>query len=628
MPVVLDNYFRQRSLEVHQKRSQPAVSSSESQKISPRSLSHGVKTSPRAVPQLKTAVPECKSPSQSYAISKLKDNRSSKITEQRSPQSFGLEVTKLESQISEPQTDLKKVKDQLSSTEAVKIQAEQDIELLKMQFAVMSSMLEDSQKQLLKQTAASGETYASELQSSFKPESQTLQSELGVTDSTALLSSLCGIKQSKSQLGTMAEYEVTQIKNGQKTQPELNSSKENLKGSFLPAEDMETQLRDNSESVAQAQPRVNETLLQLEAAKKTVETLRSDGLKAMKVYGPVTSELDKSRAPANLLEEVACKLPGTIIDCRSPQSTCDQNEIGQNEENRKMLEAEISSMKSEIEHLRAALEAVEIRYNEEQTRSTLEIRGAYELMEQMKSISGNRETVLKEEVDNLKVEIEGLKANLMDKETELQGICEENETLRLENMQSGQRKYALEQELQNSKVDIENLKANLMHKETELQKISEENKMLILEVRAREPNKGNVNHEVDAELERAKAAGQEALMKLGYMKEEVEKSNRQAARVAEQLDVSQAMNAELEAELRRLKIHSDQWRKAAEAAAAILSAGNGRFMDRTVSMDSQHWHRAGKLSPPFSEGIDEDFLKRKNANMLKRIGILWKKAPK
>ncbi|XP_031111278.1 interactor of constitutive active ROPs 3-like [Ipomoea triloba] len=599
---------RQRSLEVPRKRSQPAVSSSESQKISPRSLSHGVKTSPRAVPQLKTAVPECKSPSQSYAISKLKD-RSSKITEQRSPQSFGSEVTKLESRISEPQTDLKKVKDQLSSTEAVKIQAEQDIELLKMQFAVMSSILEGSEKQLLKQTAASEETYASELQSSFKQESQTLQSELGVTDSTALLSSLCGIKQSKSQLG-------------------LNSSKENLKGSFLLAEDMETQLRDNGESVAQAQPRVNETLLQLEAAKKTVETLRSDGLKAMNVYGPVTSELDKSRAPVNLLEEIACKLPGTIFDCRSPQSMCDQNEIGQNEENRKMLEAEISSMKSEIEHLRAALEAVEIRYNEEQTRSTLEIRGVYELMEQMKSISGNRETVLKEEVDNLKVEIEGLKANLMDKETELQGICDENETLRLENMQSGQRKYALEQELQNSKVDIENLKANLMHKETELQKISEENKMLMLEVRAREPSKGNVNHEVDAELERAKAAGQEALMKLGYMKEEVEKSNRQAARVAEQLDVSQAMNAELEAELRRLKIHSDQWRKAAEAAAAILSAGNGRFMDRTVSMDSQHWHRSGKLSPPFSEGIDEDFLKRKNANMLKRIGILWKKAPK
>lgn len=533
----------------------------------------------------------------------------------------------MESQISEPQTDLKKVRDQLSSTEVAKIQVERDVEESKMQFAVMSSILEDSKKRLLKQTAASEETFASEIQSSSKQE--TSQSGLEVTDSTtALLSSSRGIKQLKSQLETMVAYEVTQTKNSEKTQAELNNLKENLEGSPLLAEDMETKIRDNSESVAQAQPRVSETLLQLEAAKKTVETLRSDGIKAMKVYGPVASELDKSRARANLLEEIACKLPGTIIDCRSPQSTRGQNEIGQNEENRKMLEAEISSMKSEIEHLRAALEAVEIRYNEEQTRSTLEIRSVYELMEKMKPISSNRETVLKEEVDNLKAEIEGLKENLMDKETELQGICDENETLRLENMQSGQRKYELEQELQKSKVHIENLKAKLIHKETELQKISEENKMLMVEVKAREANKRNVKHEVDAELQRAKAAEQEALMKLGYMKEEVEKSNRQAARVAEQLDVAQAMNAELEAELRRLKVHADQWRKAAEAAAAMLSAGNGRFMDRTVSMDSQHWQRSAKLSPPFSEGIDEDFLKRKNANMLKRIGILWKKAPK
>ncbi|KAL0390492.1 UNVERIFIED_CONTAM: Interactor of constitutive active ROPs 3 [Sesamum calycinum] len=118
-------------------------------------------------------------------------------------------------------------------------------------------------------------------------------------------------------------------------------------------------------------------------------------------------------------------------------------------------------------------------------------------------------------------------------------------------------------------------------------------------------------------------------MKIGYMTEEVDKSNRKAARVAEQLEAAQAANAEMEAELRRLKVQSDQWRKAAEAAAAMLSAGNnGHLMERTGSMDSNYSPRTGKISSPYADDLDEDLMKKKNANMLRRIGVLWKKPQK
>ncbi|CAN1274888.1 Interactor of constitutive active ROPs 3 [Linum perenne] len=121
-------------------------------------------------------------------------------------------------------------------------------------------------------------------------------------------------------------------------------------------------------------------------------------------------------------------------------------------------------------------------------------------------------------------------------------------------------------------------------------------------------------------------------MKLGYITEEADKSSRRAARVTEQLDASQAANSEMEAELRRLKVQADQWRKAAEAAASMLSTGNnnGKFVERTGSLDSSnnvnYTTIAGAMvGSPFSEDMDDDSMKKKNGNVLKKIGVFWKK---
>uniref|UniRef100_A0A5B7BJX0 Putative interactor of constitutive active ROPs 3 isoform X2 n=1 Tax=Davidia involucrata TaxID=16924 RepID=A0A5B7BJX0_DAVIN len=610
------------------------------------------KISPRAVHQLKITGLEANSISSSNQASRTPKDRSLKVTERRSPRSPVSEkkrpsrISELESQISQLQEDLKKVKDQLTSSESRKNRAQQDAEESKKQLSAMSSKLEDSQKQLLERSA-SEEARVIELQKNSQERDRAWQSELEAiqsiqkqepVDSAALSSAMSEIQRLKVQLEMVVESEAAQTKRAESEHAELQSLKENLAETFRLVENMKNQLRDCKASEAEAHKLIGETLLQLETAKKTVETLRLDGVKAMEIYNAIALELNQSRAHVNLLEGLVNQLKVDVTDSGSNSS---QNpagdklelEIRENEKNGKSmeLEAELTSAKAEVGQLRTTLDATEIRYHEEQIQSTLQIRSAYELMDQIKSVSNLREAELEAELNKTKADIEELKANLMDKETELQGIMEENEGLnmKIEKSLLCQREYEPEKELKKSKEDVEELKANLMDKETELQNILEENEMLKLEIKKRETDRGKVNNEVVAELEAAMAAEQETLMKIGYATEEADKSDRRTARVAEQLEAAQAANSEMEVELRRLKVQSDQWRKAAEAAAAMLSTANdGKFMERTRSMDSNYNPISGKISSPYSEDVDNDLLKKKNGNMLKKIGVLWKKPQK
>lgn len=103
-----------------------------------------------------------------------------------------------------------------------------------------------------------------------------------------------------------------------------------------------------------------------------------------------------------------------------------------------------------------------------------------------------------------------------------------------------------------------------------------------------------------------------------------------AARVTEQLDAAQAVNSEMESELRRLRVQSDQWRKAAEAAAAALSGNNnGRLVERSGSLDPDYNSIGGKMmNSPFSDDLEFESPKKKNSGVLRRMSGLWKKSPK
>ncbi|KAL2981813.1 hypothetical protein AAZX31_13G310700 [Glycine max] len=391
---------------------------------------------------------------------------------------------------------------------------------------------------------------------------------------------------------------------------------------------MKNQLKDSKES-AQAQALVNETLRQLEAAKRTVEFLRADAAKAVNGYNFAALELDQSRARVNSLEELVSKLEFGLISnkCNGSINFADDSimeilQKGETDSNR--IEAQIYS-------LRSAIESAETKHQEEQIECSVKIRKAYELIEQIKSESSKRESQLEAELKRKNADIEELKANLMDKETELQCIVEENGklNLKLEKRMSSQREHELQKELRKLDECVAGLKADLMEKETTLQSISEENEMLKLEISKRFAHGGKVMEEVAAQLEAAKASEREAVMKLGIVMEDSDRSNRKAARVAEQLEASQAANSIIEAELRRLKIQSDQWRKAAEAAAAMLSAGNnGKLSERSMSLDNNYNSIMNKYSPFCEELDDDDFQTKKNGNMLKKIGVLWRKPKK
>ncbi|CAA3017577.1 Hypothetical predicted protein [Olea europaea subsp. europaea] len=609
-----------------QKISPPSGNSSEvPHKTSPRgvSLAAPPKFSSRIVRQLKPAAQDSHSSiSSANLASRRQKERSPKVADRRSLGSPVSEkkqtsrVAELEHQISQLENDLTNVKNRLCSSEESKKQAQKDIEESSQQLLALSSKLEEYRKKTLEQSTSEDRCKDTEEQD------KTLQSELAdiqeqhLVNSDALASALNEINQLKFQLETLAKSEATQTKYSESVQSELHTLRENLGESLTLVEDMKNQLRDCKESEAQAHALVGETLMQLETAKQTVEALKSDGFKAMEAYDAITSELDQSKAHVNFLEELVSKLKA------------DSNCVG-GKDSQNYCKTEITSLKLEVEQLKSALETAEIRYNEEQARNAEEMKNANELVEQIKSTSSQREAALELELQKLKDEIEELKANLMDKETELQGICEENEGLmmRLDNTRSGQREYELEMELQKSKVYVEELRANLMDIEKESQNLSEENEALKL--RIKEKNVSKTNDEVVSELENARAAEEEALTKVIFMAQEVDKSNRRAARVAEQLKAAQAANAEMEAELRRLKVQSNQWRKAAETAAAILSAGNnGKLMERTGSLDSNYIPGMGNIGSPFTEDMDEELIKKKNTNMLRRFGVMWKKPHK
>ncbi|CAJ2654339.1 unnamed protein product [Trifolium pratense] len=604
------------------------------------------KVSPRAVRQLRTTttLDTISVSSSSTQASKISKERSPKVADRKSPRSPVPErkrpskISELESQISQLKGDLKKVKDQLILSESCKKQAQQDAEESKEQLSILSAKLEESQKQYL-ELCATGEARDIELQRIAEERDRAWQSELEVSqkhlsvDSTALASAINEIQLLKAQLELVANYESVQTQHAESADKELLNLKQNLSESLSLMENMKNQLKNCKESESQTQDVVDETLLQLESAKRTVEILRDDVTKDIAGYNSVSSELEQSRARVNTLATLVSKLKTRVNDnerIHSDQYLVDdrkfekEHEILKDGEDPNQIEEEICSLKSEVGRLTSALEISEAKYQEEQIQSTVQIKNAYKLMEQIKSESGQKQCELEAELQRKKTDIEELKANLMDKETELQGIMEENDNLnsKLEKSMSSQNEHGIKKELKRLEQCVDELKADMMDKETTLQSISEENETLKLEISKSCSDGGKASEE----MERAKAAEHEAVTKLGIVMEEADRSNRKAARVTEQLEAAQAASSEMEGELRRLKVQSDQWRKAAEAAAAMLSAGNnGKLTERSVSLDNNNNY---KCSSPYAEDIDDDFQRKKNGNMLKKIGVLWKKPQK
>ncbi|KAL3649368.1 hypothetical protein CASFOL_005771 [Castilleja foliolosa] len=369
---------------------------------------------------------------------------------------------------------------------------------------------------------------------------------------------------------------------------------------------------DDSATLASALDEIKKLKAQLETVaesdKNELDKVKENLSETLKLVEDMKSQLSDCKESETRAQALVSE---TLIQLEMVKKTAEpvngvSSELDRSLARVDFLEELVDEQKRETEQLRSALEAAEMRYNDELARSE-EIRSSLK-----KTGKSNHE-------------VEELRANLMDKETELQGISEENESLikELETACSGQREIELEKTL-------ETLKAGLMDKETENEKLRVE----IKEITNKYNN--NINGEMESAMD---IVEREAAIRMRWMEEELERSERKAERAGEQVEAAQAAQAEMEAEMRRLKVQSEQWRKAAEAAAAMMSAGynnnsnGGHVMERTGSMDSHYSSpRMGKMRSPYGDEVfdDEDLMMKKNnaANKLRRFGVLWKKQQK
>ncbi|WCJ32353.1 interactor of constitutive active rops 1 [Euphorbia peplus] len=169
------------------------------------------------------------------------------------------------------------------------------------------------------------------------------------------------------------------------------------------------------------------------------------------------------------------------------------------------------------------------------------------------------------------------------------------------------------------------LKAKLEEKERELDMVVEENKSL----------KNELNQATsDAAL--AKAKEEEMALRLRQLGKEVEETKASAANLKEKLEAADREKEASEVEIKKMRVQTEQWRKAADAAAAVL-AGNvemngngGRISERCGSMDKNFggvFEGTGFVgSPGMGDDFDDGYGsgKRKGSG-IKMFGDLWRK---
>ncbi|URE39071.1 Interactor of constitutive active ROPs, partial [Musa troglodytarum] len=553
--------------------------------------------------------------SSSTNSSKLLTDRSPKI-ECRTDKTMETEkrrsskVTELECQIARLQDDLKKTRDQLNCTESWKRRAQQESEEAKKQLLVMALKLEDSKSQMMELSAAE-ESRIQELRKISQERDRAWQSELEAIqnqhsiDTAALASAMTKIRRLKLQLEMVLRSEAALKKKPEVERIEMQSSKRDLAEVSFTIENLRLQLISSEKAEAEAKSMLAETRKQLEVAQSTIEALLTDGSKLMESFSIVATELKESRSPVKSLEETMKRLQEeqfiahlqALAGFGNPKRIC------------------FGSLDSEVEQLMSALEDAWIKNQQEQIESTVKIQCTREMMEKMSTDSRLRQSELKLRLIDTESEVTVLKSNLFDKEEELQRISDMNKKLLadIEEAQENKIESELGLKLTKSIADAKDLKSKLTNSEIDLQRLSEENEQLKSELRRTETESHKACEAAIAEMKSAKAAEEEALMKLGSISDKAEKNNRRATRVTEELEAVQAVKSEMEAELRKLKVQAEQWRKAAETAIVMLTAdNNGKFAG---AVDSEYKSAEGKLmSLRFSDDIGEESSRKKNSS--------------
>ncbi|KAL5697733.1 hypothetical protein ACHQM5_028850 [Ranunculus cassubicifolius] len=179
------------------------------------------------------------------------------------------------------------------------------------------------------------------------------------------------------------------------------------------------------------------------------------------------------------------------------------------------------------------------------------------------------------------------------------------------------------------KDEITSLKAKLEETDKQVELLQTENTNLNVKVT-----------EMEAGIAVGRVKDEERELKLSETEVAVEASKVTIARLNQELESVRGEKEGLESEMKAMRVQTEQWRKAADAAAAILSGGTdkiGKFGGRCGSMDKHVgggnvFELAGAYtgyegSPLMPEDLDDRYGngKRKSSGGIKMFGDLWKK---
>ncbi|WOL14551.1 interactor of constitutive active ROPs 1-like isoform X2 [Canna indica] len=183
---------------------------------------------------------------------------------------------------------------------------------------------------------------------------------------------------------------------------------------------------------------------------------------------------------------------------------------------------------------------------------------------------------------------------------------------------------AMEEKLQEKSPEVLELKAMILEKEKEVEVLLEENMVF----------KRRAEAEAAELSAAARAKEEELLAKISSMDDELKQSRERTACLTEKLAAAEAAKAKLEEEMRRLRIQTEQWRKAAEAATALLATGDTKFRElgggrrvteRCRSMDKHIG--GGYFGWDSPSELEEDKVGggRRRATGVRMFGDLWRK---
>lgn len=153
--------------------------------------------------------------------------------------------------------------------------------------------------------------------------------------------------------------------------------------------------------------------------------------------------------------------------------------------------------------------------------------------------------------------------------------------------------------------EVLELKAKLAEKDAEIAALAAENAEL-------KKRSGEA-------AEAAKMAQEDAAAKAAQAERDLKEGAAREARTGEQLRASEAAREALDAELRRLRVQTEQWRKAAEAAAAVLGGDNHLT---GLAGSGNGW---GDPATMPDDGDDEGFGGKRKGAGIRVLGDLWRK---